>query len=125
MIYIVQNILPILAATLAGLLFGIGLYRVFAKDHPLPLVTALIAEFWIAAILAGAIILAPEEAGRWTMAFGTAIVIWSGFVLPALLTSYRQRSIGAGGSVLDAAHWLGVMMIHVGVIEAIGVSAPV
>lgn len=78
MIYILTNAYPILAATLAGLVFGVGYYflvdRAAFKSSSdglakltVSAASAFIAEAWFASILAGALILAPPEAGRWTM----------------------------------------------------------
>ena len=92
MIYIALNALPIVAATLAGLLIGLA-YRAIAvgpgRAGLLP--TAALAEAWFAAILAGALILAPVKAGAWTVAFGTAIIIWAGFVAPTTIVAGRAR----------------------------------
>lgn len=139
MIYIWENILPILAATVAGMTFGFLWYGVlgrpwreaagfnvedgrrFAKTA---LPVAFIAEFWMASILAGALILAPVEAGLWTIAFGTAFIIWIGFVLPALVTNHRFEGRPWTLSAIDGGHWLFVMLIHAAVLRAIGVEAP-
>jgi hypothetical protein len=141
MIYILQNIVPISAGALAAFIFGGLYYRVFrtvwlravgpnaeaAEERPgaLHYLGIFIAEFWMAAILAGAIILAPPEAGQWTMAIGSAIIIWVGFVLPALYVSYRLLGQTLRLIVLDSTHWLGAMLLMAIVIRAIGVSAPV
>lgn len=123
MIYIVQNIVPILAATIAGLLVGALFYPVAARRLGL-IVTAFIAEFWFASILAGALILAPAKADPWVMAVGTAVVIWIGFVVPALVVTLRVRGVTTMGVVRDAGHWLAVMVVEAVVLHAIGLSAP-
>ena len=143
MIYIVQNIVPILAATVVAFAFGGLYYRVLrrpylaaagplaskAETRPgvLHYVAIFVAEFWMAAILAGAVILAPtdEGAGPWTMALGSAFIIWVGFVLPAFFVSYRV--LGAKGSLIliDVLHWLIAMLLIAATVQAIGVSAPV
>jgi hypothetical protein len=43
-----------------------------------------LAEFWLASILAGALILAPSQAGVWVRALGSAVVILIGFVVAVL-----------------------------------------
>ena len=143
MIYIVQNLVPILVATVAAFLFGGLYYRIVrtawlnaagpnafnAERRPGPLhyLGVFLAEFWMAAILAGAVILAPtdEGAGPWVMALGSAIIIWVGFVLPALFVSYRVLGQSTRLILLDTAHWLGAMLIMAAVLQAIGVSAPI
>lgn len=135
MIYILTNAYPILAATLAGLVFGVGYYflvdraAVKSSSDGLAKLTvsgasALIAEAWFASILAGALILAPREAGRWTMAIGSALVIWIGFILPVLLVTHRTRALSARAALTDCGHWLGVIVIQALVLQTIGLQLP-
>ena len=123
MIYIVDNAVPILAATLAGLLVGMLFYG-GAGRRPGLIATAFVAEAWFAAILAGALILAPAKANPWIMAVGTAVVIWIGFVVPALVVTLRQRQVGGAGVPRDIGHWLVVMVTQAVVLHAIGLRAP-
>ncbi len=122
MIYIVDNATPILIATLAALAVGLAFYPSLRSVRGS--LTVFIAEFWFAAILAGALILAPTKANPWVMAIGTAVVIWAGFVLPALVVTLRGRGVGTGGTVRDAGHWLVVMVIEAVVLHAIGLTPP-
>ncbi len=122
MIYILNNVVPILLATLAGLLVGAAVYP--ALRRPAPLAVAFVAEFWFAAILAGALILAPPKAGAWVMAVGTAVVIWIGFVAPALVVTLRARNAAAGAIARDVGHWLAVMVVEAVVLHAIGLTGP-
>ncbi len=143
MIYIWQNIIPILAATIAAFAFG-GLYywvlrkpylnaagtnAMAAEKRPglLHYIAIFIAEFWMAAILAGAVILAPTDqgAGPWTMALGSAFIIWIGFVLPALFVNYRLLGLSRRLVLIDTLHWLIAMMLMAATVQAIGVSSPV
>lgn len=126
MIYIQLNAGPILAATFAGLAFGalyLQLSGLTLRSFGL-LLTAFVAEAWFAAILAGALILAPAKADPWTMAIGTAVVIWIGFIVPVLVVTLRARRIGAAAVALEALHWLGVMLIQTVVLKTIGLVAP-
>ena len=122
MIYIVDNALPILLATLAGLAVGLAFYPSFRSVGGS--LTAFVAEFWFAAILAGALILAPAKADPWVMAVGTAVVIWIGFVVPALVVTLRGRGVAASGVVRDAGHWLAVMVVEAVVLHGVGLAAP-
>lgn len=126
MIYIVQNLVPILVATLAGLAFGTLFQHLTANTGTKPgmIATAFVAEVWLCAILAGALILAPPKADPWIMAVGSAVVIWIGFVVPATVATLRYRSASAGGIARDCAHWLGVMVVQAVVLKAIGLVAP-
>lgn len=129
MIYIVQNALPILAATAAGLVAGLlwltltragGGSRLTAGF----VVTALLAQAWLAAILAGALILAPVKADPWTIAVGTAVIIWIGFILPASIVVLRWLGTRWRDVALLAAHWLVVMVTQALVLRLIGLTQP-
>ena len=126
MIYILLNAGPIVAATLAGLLIGLAYHRIagLPRGGMGLLVTTAIAQAWFAAILAGALILAPAKAGDWTMAIGSAIVIWIGFVVPVAVVTLRARRIGAGAVVGDCLYWLAVMVAQAIVLKSIGLVPP-
>jgi prepilin signal peptidase PulO-like enzyme (type II secretory pathway) len=131
--YIVGNVLPILIATLAGL--GVGaLYAAAAGRHMAAMPSAArrmglillsaVAEFWLACILAGALILAPNPASPWVMAVASAVVIWIGFVLPTLAVSYGFRRQSLGAATGDVLHWLAVMVVQAVVLQGIGLTHP-
>ena len=135
MIYILTNAYAILAATLAGLAFGVGYYfladRAATKSPSdgspklaVSAALAFIAEAWFASILAGALILAPPEAGRWTMAIGSALVIWIGFIVPVLIVTHRTRALTSRAVQTDCGHWLGVIVIQALVLQSIGLQLP-
>ena len=129
MSYIASNILPILAATILGLLIGGG-FRAMSTSLQggrrllAMLAIAFVAEFWLASILAGALIIAPVQANAWTIAIGTAVVIWIGFVLPVLVVSYSARGLRPSSLVLDCAHWLFVMIAQAFVLNLLGLVRP-
>ena len=130
MIYILDNIGAILAATAVGILSALVLARMAKGLSPTPVraLAALLALFWLAAILAGGLILAPPEvrsqAGAWTIALGTAAIIWAGFVLPVcaatlpVLGCSWRRTFGVAGI------WLAVMLAMAGVLQLVGLDAP-
>ena len=134
--YILTNAGPILAAALAALAFGAAWYGLLGRlrasaarltdeeRRPSPLLYPFVflCEAWVAAILAGALILAPVEAGRWTVALGSAFIIWVGFVLPVIAATYRHRQLPWRLIAIDAGHWLGVMLLMAAVLRAIGVE---
>jgi len=124
-IYIALNLGPIMAATLAGLLIGLA-YRAVAVGPGAPglLPLAAVAEAWLAAILAGALILAPVKAGGWTVALGTAVIIWVGFVVPALVVTHRARGLAWRAVGRDCGHWLAVMLAQAAVLHAVGLRHP-
>lgn len=130
MIYILDNVFAILAAAVAGLLFGIVWWK--ATDGPSAasprsgrfLAVAFVAEFWLACILAGALILAPPEAPKWVMTVATPIVIWVGFVLPALVVSFGRRGAATRTIAVEGGHWLGLMVLQAVLLQAIGLTPP-
>ena len=122
MIYIALNVIPILLATLAGLLGGLLLHR---DRHGAGFwLTAFIAQAWFAAILAGALILAPPKAAAWVMAIGSAVVIWIGFVVPATIVTLRYRRIAWGEVARDCSYWLVVMVVQALVLKSWGLVPP-
>ena len=135
MSYIGLNALQILAATLVGLAFGAAYHALTrplegapeggaTRYGPLFLLTAFLAEFWLASILAGALILAPPGAGAWVMAVGSALVIWIGFVVPALVVAQGYRGAPARVVALDCGYWLVVMLAQAVVMKALGLAPP-
>ena len=130
--YIGTNLIAILAATLAGLAFGVVFHAMAGRAegrgnglHSLRLlIVSALAEFWLAAILAGALILAPVEANAWTITLVTPVVIWIGFVVPVLAVSYTARRLGLRSLLLDAAHWLAVMVGQGAVLHLVGLAKP-
>ncbi len=135
MTYILMNLLAILVATCAGLVVGAvyaGLYRGLAGDLETRvrrggvgfLLLAVVAEFWLAAILAGALILAPPGAGAWTMSLGSAFIIWIGFVVPVLAVTLPFHGLPARVAILDGAHWLVVMAAQAATLQVIGLAKP-
>jgi hypothetical protein len=133
MIYIVMNALPIAAATVCGLAAGllirwlsgtIGRAKGGSGLKPGVLLAIVLAQVWLCAILAGALILAPSEAGAWTMAIGSAVVIWIGFVVPATVVNHAHRGLSIGAMTTDSLSWLAVMVVQSIVLKSIGLVPP-
>ena len=126
MVYILLNLLPIVAATLLGLAIGLVWLRVSGILLPgwATFAGAALAEFWLAAILAGALILAPPQAGAWTMALGSAFIIWIGFVVPVLWVTFMALGLGTARTVSAALHWLAVMLGQAMLLQWIGLVPP-
>lgn len=122
MIYIVYNALPILLAGGAGAALIAAAWRLRMTTGLA--VALLAASLWLGAILAGALILAPVEAGRWTIALGSAFIIWIGFVLPCVVTSVRSRGASWSAALGDAGIWLAAMLLQAVILQAIGVAKP-
>jgi hypothetical protein len=126
--YINLNLIPIMVATLVGLLIGLAHFLI-SKPGERPafdfMVLTAIAEFWLAAILAGALILGPQNsAAPWMMTLVTAVIIWIGFVVPVLLVTLRFRNQPGPMAAADALHWLAVMAAQALTMQAIGLTLP-
>jgi len=128
--YIIVNVVAILLATCAGLVVGVG-YRMLAGQQvnlleghgrrPVSLaITAFVAEFWLCSILAGALILAPQQADPWVMALGSAVVIWIGFIVPVLVVTHLFRGLSLATALLDSAHWIAVLLAQAAVLHLVG-----
>ena len=126
MIYIVQNLGPILTACLAGLVLGAAWLKLAGRALPgaPTLLLAAVCLFWLAAILAGALILAPDGAGPWTMALGSAFIIWVGFVLPVFVATLRSAGAPWRAVAWTVSYWLVAMLVQAAIMQAIGLTKP-
>ena len=127
MIYIWLNLLPILVSAAAGLVAGTG-WRVLTgaarRPGTGPLLIAFAAQAWFAAILAGALILAPPKANPWVIALGTSFIIWIGFVAPATIVTLHARGERSATIASECGHWLAVMLTQSIVLHLIGLVPP-
>lgn len=120
--YILGNIVAIAAATLVGLaILFLGFRSHLTRSTTAAAIPAL---FWLASILAGAMILAPVDAGPWTVTLGTAFIIWIGFVLPTLSIALTLRGNRWSTSLADAGWWLAIMLVQAVVLHGIGLTRP-
>ena len=126
MIYILKNLVPIGVATLLGLAIGWAFVAFFEVPPPAIGIFALIVvcEFWLAAILAGALILAPDKAAPWTMALGTAFIIWIGFVAPAFAATLALAGFEWWAILAIVSYWLVAMLVQATAMKLIGLEAP-
>lgn len=127
MIYILLNLLPIMLATMVGLAIGYASHRLGTGRQRLrrgTVVLAVAGEFWLAAILAGALILAPPKADPWVMAVASAVVIWAGFVAPAVAISLAHQGASARRLAGAVLHWLAVMVAQAVAMKAVGLIPP-
>lgn len=121
MIYIVLNAVPIGLATLLALLLAQFI------DRPRTVtawIVALLSTLWLGAILAGALILAPPKAPVWVMTIGSAVVIWAGFVVPALATSLLMAGQRWAKIARACLWWLLVMVAQAVVMRLVGLVPP-
>ena len=122
MIYILINAWPIAIAALTSVGIGALWYRRAVPTSTL--VTLLLAQAWLAAILAGALILAPPKGGIWTMTLGSPFVIWIGFVLPVIAASHRLHMQPWKMVGIDAGYWLVTMLTQAVLMRIIGLTPP-
>jgi hypothetical protein len=125
LIYIWLNLLAILAATAAGFALSLLWLRGAGRTPgPPQAVVLLLAEAWLCAILAGALILAPDEAPRAVMVAATPAVIWAGFVLPSLAATLVLRGVRLGRALADSLMWLAASLVQALVLAAWGLVPP-
>lgn len=114
-------------AALVGLLIGLG-HFLLSRPGERPgldfVLLAAIAEFWLAAILAGALIMGPKDGHPWVVALGTAIILWIGFIVPVLMVTLRFRGMPGHMAAADSLHWLAVLLIQTVVMQSLGLVAP-
>jgi len=117
--YIWLNAVPIVLAGLAGWLPLALLWRRAAVRLAPP-----VALVWIAAIFAGALIIAPVPADPWVVAIVTAVILWGGFIFPALLATSPARGVSWRDTLLDAGGWLLALMLQAVVLRMFTLVAP-
>ena len=85
----------------------------------IPFILSFFAELLMAWVLAGVI----GHLGAVTLKNGvvSAIFIWAGFVLTTMTTNNAYTGRKPMLTVIDAAHWLGAMVIMGAVISVMGV----
>ena len=125
MIYIWLNLPAIVLAAAAGLAVGTAWQRLLGlAPRPRLLPGHFAAQAWLAAILAGALILAPARAGVWVMTLGTAFIIWIGFVAPATLVTLTGRGTGLRTALGQCGYWLTVILVQAAALRLAGLVPP-
>ena len=124
------NHLAVLVATVVSWLFGAGYYGVLGrqwmaalgktKDELMPsgrpnpaiFVISFIAQVVMAEMLAGSI--AHLGVGQLNVrtALISAAFIWVGFVLTVLVTTHGYQGAKRSLTLIDGAHWLGVLLLQ-------------
>jgi len=118
MAYLWLNGIAILVAGLVGLA---PLAAVWGAS-PRRLALALGASVWIAAILAGALIIAPVPENAWVVALITASILWGGFILPALVATLRARAVAWPAIAVDATAWLAALLLQAVALRLVGLT---
>jgi Protein of unknown function (DUF1761) len=129
--------LAVLAAAAAGFGFGAAYYMTFGarwmhalgktkeeiagNRSPVPFIVAAVAQLVIAYMMAG--LLGHLGDGSVTARNGliTGFFIWIGFVITTMAVNYGFQGAKPMLTVIDGAHWLGVLLLQGLVIGSIGV----
>ena len=126
------NYLAILVAAVAGFAFGALWYMVLAKPwmaavgmrerakpRPLPFIIAFAAQFLMAWMLAGAL----GHLGDVSVLAGliTGALVWLGFVVTTMTVNHRFQGAPWALTLIDAGHWLGVLLVMGLVLGLLGV----
>ncbi|QPC85978.1 DUF1761 family protein [Mesorhizobium sp. NBSH29] len=134
--YAGTNYLAVLLAAVAAWFFGALWYGILfskpwikaaridlttSRRSPEPFIVSFIAEVVMAIVLAGAI--GHLGGGQVTLTNGviSGLILWAGFIATTLAVNQRYQGFGWGLTVIDAGHWLGVMLLMGAIIGAMGV----
>jgi len=129
--------LAVLFAAAAGFAFGAVYYTTLGKHwmlalgktkediernkSPMPFIIAAVAQILMAYILAGAIGHLGEHTVTVPNGVITGLFMWVGFVLTTVSVNYAFQGQKLVLTVIDAVHWLGVLVIQGLVIGWMGV----
>lgn len=132
-----MSYLGVLFAAIAGFAFGAAYYTALGnswmaalgktKDEiereksPLPFIIAAIAQLVIAFVLAGTV--GHLGDGMVTVRNGviTGLFVWTGFIATTISVNYAFQGAKLKLAVIDAGHWLGVVIIQGLIIGWVGV----
>jgi len=125
--YVTHNLIVILAAALAGFLVSL-LYMALLgsgrKNGIGFLAFAAFAQFWLAAVLGGVLLLVAESDRSWTATLAMLLAIWVGLVAPPLLVTLHFRGVARVRAAADSLHWLGVLLVQGCILQWLGLRPP-
>ena len=125
MVYAGTNLLAVVAAAVAAWLWGAAWYGALGKAwmkaarldpaaiqmHAGPFVVSFVAELIMAVVLAGAIgHLGTDQVTLWNGVV-SGLILWAGFIATVIAVNHRYQGFGWDLTLIDAGHWLGVMLI--------------
>ena len=133
------NHLAVLLAAVVSWIFGAVWYGVLGRQwmaalgktrddlmptgqpNPVIFVVSFVAQLIMAEMLAGTI--GHLGTGQVTVknALLSAALVWFGFVLTVLVTNYGFQRAKTALTVIDAGHWLGVMLLQGLVLGLMGI----
>jgi hypothetical protein len=91
----------------------------------LPFVISFVAQIVMAYLLAGVIVHMARSGIAITARSGiiSALFLWAGFVMTTMVTNHRFQGDSWMLTLIDGAHWLGVMIIQGAIVGAFGIKA--
>jgi len=89
------------------------------KPAPLPFILAALASLFMAITMAGLMAHMVMDVQHGLI---TAVIVWAGFILPAILVNYSFQMRPFTLTLIDAGHWLGVLLLIGMIIGYMGVS---
>ena len=136
MVFAGMNYLAILVAAVAGFVFAAAYYTILGKawmaalgkteaevraKSPLSFIIAAVAQLLMATMLAG--IMGHLGEGQVTLRNGvvTAGFVWLGFVITTMAVNHTFQGAKRMLTVIDGAHWLGVLVVQGIIIGLFGV----
>ena len=83
-------------------------------SSPAPLMIALVAQLFMAWMLAGLLLHMAKAGlpGNFKNGMITALFIWAGFIVTTLVVNHRFQKQSWALTFIDAGHWLGVLLIQ-------------
>ena len=133
------SLVTILVATLASWIFGAVFYGTLAKQwmaaaglteddvkgpngrpSPVPYVISIILEFVIAYCFAMLLIHIAKDGFTTMQAVYGAILVWFGFIFTTQCINHRYSMKPWSLTLIDSAHWLGVLVVQAIVIGLMG-----
>lgn len=126
--------LAVLAAAVAGFAFGAVYYTTLGRQwmaaadidpetmnrsDPVPFIVAAIAQLIMAYLFAGTL----GHLGNHSLsgALITAVFLWLGFIVTTMAVNHRFQGAKPMLTIIDAGHWLGVLLVMGVVLSLIGV----
>ncbi len=114
------KVLSVVVAALGGWIFGLLYYRALGRR---PAVSAIVITFFADLVMATMLFGIVFHIGEVNVerALFSAIMIWIGFVATTLTVNGRLAQDSWSKTLIDAGHWLGVLLVMGLVIGLFGV----
>ena len=133
------SLVTILAATIAGWIFGAVWYGSLSKPwmaasgiseeeirgesgkpSPVPYVISILLEFIMAYVLAVLFLHMADGTPSLGTALASAFFIWLGFIATTQTINHRYSLKPWSLSLIDGGHWLGVLLIQAAIMALMG-----